>query len=240
MADLIDYLEKLDAERAKLSLYARRIRKFKWVIPGTAKNLMRGLEEQWADVTAERQRTVESIWADPVLRLKMKEREQAAIDGARQRLVNHEVMTALPGRPYSISEPVKEIGVKVVGLEREEARRQHFLDEALFYYGSGAWQNDRVEVGKLTKLMDDLTLDRDRVRLARYRVLDGLYTRIALETTDKHEPVTMISENLLRGVRGEWPKAVKDVETPLSRFLAAERPEPDNTRSVEKSRERSR
>lgn len=240
MGDLIDYLDKLDEERARLSLYGRRLRKLKWLMPATAGNLMRGLEGTWAEVTSERQRTVEMIWADPVLREKMKDREQAAIEGARHRLLKREEINALPARPYAISQPVKEIGLKVVGLEREEARRQHFLDEALFYYGSGAWQNDRIEVAKVTKLLDDLTLDRDRVRLARHRVLDGLHLRIALETTEKHEPVSLILENLLVNVRGELPKPPKDAETPLSRFLLAEAKEPLSGVGLEKAQVRTR
>lgn len=240
MADLIDYLDQLDAERAKLSLYGRRFRKFRWLVPGLVKGLTRELEEEWAQVTAERQRTLEVIWADPVLRVRMKEREEAAIAEARKRMIAREVMSSLPGRPYMVSQPVKEIGIKVVGLEREEARRQNFLDEALFYYGSGAWQNDGIEVGKLTKLMDDLTLDRDRVRLALHRVRDGLHTRVEMETTHKNDPVSMILENVLAGIRTELPVMERDKETPLSRFVEKERPKLETAREPKKVYEPTR
>lgn len=240
MSDLIVYLDKLDAERAKLMLYARRFKKLRWLVPKIAGSLMQGLEEEWADLTKERQRTLEVIWADPVLRVKMKDRERAAVEDARKRMVARDVMTALPGKPYDVPQPVKEIGRRVVGLEREEALRQGYLDEALFYYGSGTWQNDGIEVGKLTKLLDELTADRDTARLARHRVLDGLQTRLEMDMTAKHEPVSLVRENLLVAIRAELPRRERDQETPLSKLLQKEMPRRDPVPTPTKTRERSR
>jgi hypothetical protein len=240
MADLIDYLDKLNAERAHLSLYARRLRKVKWLLPGIVKDLMKGLEDQWREVTEERQRTLEVIEADPALRFRMREREESAALEARQRMVARHEMTASPGRPHVASEPVREIGRKVVALEREEARRQHFLDEVYFYYGSNAWQNDGVEIGKLDKLIQECELDRDCARLAHHRVLDGLHTRIQLEAVHRNEPVSMLCANLLGVIRAEVAAPERDRETPLSRFLEKERPRLEDSREPKRSRGPSR
>lgn len=230
MADLLDYLDKLNRERAYLANYGKSFRKLRWLVPGLVKDLVKELEEKWVEVSKERERTLEVIWADPVLRQRMKDREAQAVAEAGRRLGQGEIMKALPGRPYEVSEGVRETAVRVVGLERVERSAQHALDEALFYYGSQAWQNDGIEIGKLTKLIEELTLERDRARLEHHRVLDGLNTRLRLDATRYREPVSMIQDNVLRNVRAELPQQIHGAATPLSRFLEQERPRTEPSR----------
>lgn len=235
MADLIEYFDKLNAERARLSLYGRRLRKVKWLVPSVVKGLMRDLDEEWREVSAERQKVLAVIWADPALRTRMQEREKAAVAEAKLRLVAPGPITMLPGRPYEASLPVKELGRKVVALEREELRRQHDLDEVYFYYGSSAWQNEGVEIAKLDKLIQNCELDRDTARLAHHRLLDGLHTRVQLEAANG-KPVSMICSDLLGSIRAEIPKSVPENDTPLVRFLEKERPVMEVGNTVRRSK----
>lgn len=223
MVDMIDYLDELNAKRTNLTLYYRRFGKIRWLVPNIVKALFKELEEKWDYATTERARVLDVIWADPVMRQRMLQREKSAGEQAEQRIMQRDMLTASPGRPYVVSDVVKDIGKRVVAWEREDAKHRHHLDEALFYYKSGAWQHDGVEIKDLNKLIDDLTLEADHARLAHYRVIDGFQLRLRLETTEKHDPVSMISENVLKSLRAAVQPLERNQETPLSMFLEERR-----------------
>lgn len=242
MADLVDYLGKLNAERAHLQRYSKRIRIARWILPGTVKQLTRELEERWAEVTKERERTLEVIWADPVLRQKMKDLEAQAVEESRRRLAIRESMAFPRGKPYAASKDIRDIAVKVIGLEREEAFAQYALDEANFYYGSGAWQNDGIEVGKLKELLDHLTVERDRIAGEKFAKLDGLTTRLQIESKGRKEPVSMVQHKVLESVRAELPQVTRGPaqDSPLAAFLRKETPRREEQREPKKKLGHSR
>lgn len=227
MADLIQELERLNRRREETYYYSEKARALGIVAPGLAGKIIAGLNARFAELTQQREQVLQLIWADPVLRMKMKEREKAAVEDARRRQLERDVRGKLPGRLFMPSAALKQVGIKVVGLEEEEARRQAHLDEAVFYYATGAWERDLVPLAKLESLMDDLRLKHAMVREARGRVTDRLQFDLEREVGPRtKESLTLLRESLLQEVRGELPPREPDDETPLAQFLAKERPEP--------------
>lgn len=241
MADLIQELERLDRRRAETYYYGGKARALGLIAPGLAGKIIAGLDQRFQDLTRQREQVLQLIWADPVLRLKMREREKATIEEAHRRDLAAEMRGKLPGKLFKPSLALKQIGIKVVGLEQEEARRKDHYEEAWFYYKSSAWERDRVPIAKLDNLLADLKVKWDAVREARGRVTDGLHFNLEGEVGRRSkESLTLLQESLLHEVRSEILPRERDLQTPLSEFLEKERPKRDPVKTPEKDREPSR
>lgn len=218
--DLLDELERVDATRATLNLYARRTKIVGWLLPETARRFIHKLDLAFEDATHERRRLLELIHADPVSRQRFKDKETALI----QRDFEKESVTLPPLeslKPFEPTENLRVLAKKVVDLEREEAKRAEHFNEAAFYYKSGAWQQDRIPVARLTDLLDELGLDYRTARLARGRALDGLQWRLGHQMHPNHGPVSLQRESLLNEARADAnsSRPPADRESPLQAMI---------------------
>ncbi len=219
--DLLKELERTDQSRARLQLYIRRIQKARWLFPGSVKAIVREYEERFEEVTRERRRILELIHANPMERERYRAREKALLDKAAEMMIPKP--TLLPGtnKPFKASDAAYAVGKRVAELELDEAKWESHLKEAQHYYITGAWQQHRIPVAKVTELMDDITLQRDIARMQRGRVFDGLYQRVGMELRPGQGAVSLQIDHLLSGIRVAFPGPEQQAEepTPLRIFL---------------------
>jgi len=85
MADLIARLDDLDERRTKILTYKNRVRLAGYIMPQTARRLIDGFDERFQRLTVERRQVLELIRANPILRKRLYDREQAALKANPQR-----------------------------------------------------------------------------------------------------------------------------------------------------------
>lgn len=219
--DLLKELERVDQNRARLQIYIRRIEKARWLFPGTVKELVRAYEERFEEVTRERRRVLELIHANPIERERFRSREKALLDKAAEMMIPKPPLPPGTTKAFKASDAVYAVGKRVVDVEREEAKCERHLKEAQHYYITGAWQQHRIPVAKVTELMDDITLQRDIARMQRGRIFDGLYQRVGMELRPGQGSVSLQIDHLLQGIRVAFPgpEHKEEEPTPLRIFL---------------------
>lgn len=78
MSDPFARLKTIDRRRLALATYSRRIRLTRPLAPDAERRMQRRIELQFNDLTRERRQLLELIKADPVLRKRLFEQEEAA------------------------------------------------------------------------------------------------------------------------------------------------------------------
>ncbi|HEX2842064.1 hypothetical protein [Hyphomicrobium sp.] len=79
MSDPLARLDTIDKKRAKLATYANRIKMARFFAPETERKLQKRIDTRFQDLTRERRQLLELIKADPVLRKRLFEKEEAAL-----------------------------------------------------------------------------------------------------------------------------------------------------------------
>lgn len=222
--DLLKQLERADQNRARLQVYILRVQKARWLFPGTVREIVREYENRFEDATRGRRRILELIHANPLERERYRAREKVMLDKAAEMLVPRKPLPPGTYKPYRASDATYAVGKRVSALGANEALWETHLKEAQHYYITGAWQQHGIAVGKVTELMDDITLQRDIARMTRGRLLDGLFQRVGMELQPGQGSVSLQVDQLLTGISKNEPQGEteRSPETPLTTFLAKE------------------
>ncbi len=88
MSDPLARLKKIDQRRVLLATYSRRIRMVRLFTPDAERRMQKRIDARFNDLTRERRQLVELIKADPVLRQRFFDQEEAARKAATVKLAS--------------------------------------------------------------------------------------------------------------------------------------------------------
>lgn len=196
----LDRLDRLNQRQRRLDEYAARVRMAFWM-PKTRDRVLSRISKKFRQNAAERTRVLDLIKADPVLRQRLREREDQV--KARQRTKERgSVGPSGPAAP--LPDKFHNEAMYVVSLKETERLARDAYQEAVWYYKWGDWKTDGVAVEEVTALLDTLKHEMQRATRSRVEAQqsfeDGI--REALSGDPQH---IVHREELLASVRRTEP-----------------------------------